>query len=57
VRPPVAISFGSRLIRSALPQSNGEAPVLAYDPEGFRYEATVSLVDVIEADLPLGSCR
>ena len=57
VRPPAATGFGSRLIRSALPQKNGDAPVLAYDPDGFRYEVSVGLDDVIEATFPLGSWR
>lgn len=50
VRPPADASFGSRLIRSALPQANGEAPVLAYDPAGFRYEVSVAMTEVVEAE-------
>jgi PAS domain S-box-containing protein len=57
VRPPAATGFGSRLIRSALPQKNGDAPVLTYDEDGFRYEVAVGLDDVIEAAFPVGSWR
>jgi PAS domain S-box-containing protein len=57
VSPPETTGFGSRLIRSALPLKTGESPLLAFDPEGFRYEVAVDLDDVIEADFPFGSCR
>ena len=50
VRPPAYTSLGSRLIQSALPQPNGEAPLLAYDAEGFRYEVSVALTDVVESE-------
>jgi PAS domain S-box-containing protein len=47
VRPPATTSFGMRLIRSALSSADGE-PVLAFDPEGFRYEVVVALAEVVE---------
>jgi PAS domain S-box-containing protein len=48
VRPPAATGFGTRLIRSALSLGSGESPVLAFDPDGFRYEVTLSLDTVAE---------
>ena len=49
VRPPATASFGTRLIRSALSAVEGE-PVLAFDPEGFRYEVLVALTEVVEPE-------